>query len=183
MEWDSRKQDLDEPVVDRVCRLVAAAPRDRGIVADVALFYLPYVATILNHWPETKVVCLRRERQEVIESFQRKIAANWKKGVNHWTAQRDGVRTTEWCKAFPKYDVPPDDLAAGIAMFWDEYYRTVDELRRKFPNNIKIFGTKSLNEPRGVGAILDFIGIPRREQVIIHPHTNRMHGPLQGESA
>lgn len=183
MEWDPQKQNCDEPVIDRICRLVAAAPRDRGIVADVALFYLPYVAAIMNHWPETKIICLRRNRQEMIESFQRKVAESWGKNVNHWTIHRENVRTTEWCKSFPKYDVPPGDLAAGLGMYWDDYYKTVGELRRTFPRNIRIFETESLNTQHGVTAILDFIGIKREDQVIIHPRTNRTRGALHGESA
>ena len=86
LPWNPRKS--KENVVDRVCRLVAAAPPRARIVADVALYYLPYVATILRHWPATRVICLRRDRAEVIESFARKVREHWGDTVNHWTVHQ-----------------------------------------------------------------------------------------------
>ena len=40
-------------------------------VGDVAYWYLPYVERILQLYPDTKFVCLRRDREETIASQMR----------------------------------------------------------------------------------------------------------------
>ena len=49
------------------------------IAADVALWNLPYVTTILAEYPSTKFICLKRDKEETIQSFMRKT----KNGRNH----------------------------------------------------------------------------------------------------
>ena len=55
--------------------------RRHRFVGDVASYYLPYCESIFEN--KGKVIILKRERQEVIESFQRKAPS-----LNHWVEQR-----------------------------------------------------------------------------------------------
>src|SRR5437667_11423287 len=47
--------------------------RQEQVVGDVALYYLPYVEQAIEHSPDVRILCLKRPREEVIESFCRWI--------------------------------------------------------------------------------------------------------------
>lgn len=130
---------------------------------NVAFNWLPYVSEIMSHIVSPRCICLKRDRQEVIESFE-----GYMPTINHWTA-RDSkhwnpkYEQTGTSTAWPKYDLPRPE---AIGAYWDYYYSTADYWENKFPDCFRIFPVDTLNSEKGVKAILKFAGVPSRNRVI-----------------
>ena len=86
------------------------------LVGDVAFYYLPYVEHALSLAPDTKFVCLKRDRKSTVDSY-----LTWSYGRNSWM-QHDGTRwrMNDWYRCYPKY--PVGDKEEAIGRYWDEYY-------------------------------------------------------------
>lgn len=126
-------------------------------VGDVAYYYLPYLEKIMKHFDDVKIVCMWRSRKEVVDSFM------WKtQNLNSW-ADHDGTVwgiSTKWDITFPKYPVALESKRKAVVQYWDEYYEKINELKKKYPDNIKIFRIDALNTEAGQKKIFDFCGIP-----------------------
>lgn len=137
------------------------------IVADVASFYLPYLEEAIAREPEVRIICLKRPREEVVESFGRWLAVTNPLQINHWAARPapGWHHDPLWTRIFPKYDI--EDREQGIRRYWEEYYSRVDELAARYPEHIRVFATHdALNTEEGQRAMLQFAGIPRDKQVL-----------------
>ena len=123
------------------------------VVSDVAFYWTPHVKTFLD-WGdeedrEVRVVGLKRDRQEVIESYDK-----WKPNSDHWSFH--GYRKTlpdQWDHCYPCYDV--DDKREGIGRFWDDVYETLEDIE---DDRVKVFPTEYLNVETGVKEILEHVG-------------------------
>lgn len=126
---------------------------------DVAHWWLPYLEEIFHHFPESKIVCMRRDKQDTVRSFE-KIKGVEGRGFNHWI-KHDGVKWTKnlWDICYPKYNVSSRKTA--IALYWKEYYDFAVRLRRRYPNNIIIVKLSDINSKKGQEKILEFCGIDR----------------------
>lgn len=135
-----------------------AARPDRALVGDVAFYYLPYIEMILARRPDARFIALQRRRATTIDSYMQ-----WTEGRNHWM-KHNGTRWRhdEWDKCYPKYRARTK--AGALRRYWDDYYRTFEQLRRRYPNNLRRFRVESLNTEAGQRAILDFVGIPIDQQ-------------------
>ncbi|HET6878695.1 MAG TPA: sulfotransferase, partial [Pirellulales bacterium] len=115
--------------------------KDAAVVADAASFYLPYVEQAIAHEPDLRVICLKRPREEVVESFCKWLERINPLKINHWVDRpppgwhHDPV----WTRIFPQYDV--EDREQGIRRYWDEYYSRVDELVARYPDHVRVFAT------------------------------------------
>lgn len=155
------------------------------LIGDVGIYYLPYVDQILSRFPEARFPCLRRDRAEVIESYVRKLSVPRRPQTkvesvkaalrsllrpssvtpvrhnsrNHWSGSADSrwVSDRRWDKCFPTYDdLGSTSLEAHIARFYDEYYLHVDDLERRYPENVRVFSIDKLNSVEGRSDILRF---------------------------
>ena len=126
-----------------------------SLVGDVSYFYLPYLEHFIHIFPQMKIVCLERDRQEVIESFM------WKTGWHHHWYEHDGkdwVKYPLWDVTYPKYDIP--DKAQAIGAYWDDYYQKIRLIAKKYPEKVQIFEMDILNTQQGQQRIFDFLEIP-----------------------
>ncbi|HQU43073.1 MAG TPA: hypothetical protein PK867_09680, partial [Pirellulales bacterium] len=88
------------------------------VVADVASFYLPYLEEAIAREPDIRIVCLKRPREEVVESFGKWLAATNPLQINHW-AERPAPgwhHDPVWTPIFPKYEI--EDREQGIRRYW-----------------------------------------------------------------
>ncbi|KKL94555.1 hypothetical protein LCGC14_1863500 [marine sediment metagenome] len=125
--------------------------REAAIIGDVGYYWLNQVNHLLEHVPQAKFICLKRARQEVIES-------TWahSRGLN--------VHPTDpWYRMYPLYNT---DRKTAIGLMWDDYCTISEKLQEKYPEHFKILDTDSLNTQVGVETILDFAEVPKEEQVI-----------------
>lgn len=137
------------------------------LVGDVAAFYLPYVEEAIESEPGVRVICLQRDRDEVVRAFSQVLNETGPLSINHW-AQTPGANCYHdplQTQTFPQYET--QDRAEGIARYWDEYYECAAELARQYPDNVIVFDVNKLTSPDGVRQILDFVGIDRDQQVVV----------------
>jgi hypothetical protein len=137
------------------------------LLGDCASFYLPYIEEAIAAEPDICIVCLKRPREEVVASFCQWLDETVPLPTNHWARQptpgwhHDPVRT----RTYPQYDT--QNREDGIRRYWDEYYQTVDDLVRRYPEHIRLFDTyEALNTESGLRDLLSFVGIPPERQVL-----------------
>lgn len=149
--------------------------RKTRVIADVALWNLSYVTTILAEFPSTKFICLQRDKEAVVKSFMRKTRDN----RNHWTQfDSEYWDQIEWYKemkcpyrnCYPRFDA---DKEEALGLYWDYYYVVAKTYQDSFPNNFRIFPVEYLNSRDGCEKILTFAGY--KEMVIkVGLHKNRL---------
>jgi hypothetical protein len=147
----------------------------KPLLGDVASFYLPYLEDAIAVEPEVRVVCLRRPCEEVVASFCEWLDQNTPLPMNHWSRQpapgwhHDPNRT----RIYPQYET--QNREEGIRRYWNEYYQQADELRRRFPDHIRVFDMcEALNTEAGLGELLGFVGIaPERQVLAVGTHVDR----------
>lgn len=137
--WDN------EPDVagEMISRLLA---RKATTVGDVGYYWLNHVERLMKVAPHAKFICLKRDRQEVIESMW-----DFTRGLNVHP-------TDEWFRMYPRYDT---DRKTAIGLMWDDYYSLAEGLQSKHPEHFRIFDIDSLNTEKGQREILSFAGIKK----------------------
>jgi len=133
------------------------------IYGDSAHYYAYYIDLIMARFPDAKIFCLKRDREQVIHSYhvkvtKRAIGKKYKCYRNFWQNTR-GRDHSDWDAAYPKYDRNLT-LPEAIGCYYDDYYRSVDIKMKLYPNNIRVFDTECLNTRDGVCSLLDFVGVP-----------------------
>jgi hypothetical protein len=117
------------------------------LTGDVAFYYLPHVRSIWKEFPDTKFVCLRRDKQETVNSFFRCYS---KEQVEQWFSTNSGY----WASRFPIYkDVTTRNK---VRSYWSEYYETAVGLEN---DRFRIFDTGMLNCPDKIHEMFRFIGV------------------------
>jgi hypothetical protein len=137
---------------------------DFKLWGDVGFYYLSYVEMIWQEIPETRFICLKRDREETVISFERYLATT----MLHWSKQG----TSCWNRCYPTIDGPtrPD----RIRKYWDLYYTEAERLSAD--PRFRIWPTQALNKPGGVIEMLDFVGVQKPEVEVgiwLHQSGNR----------
>lgn len=133
------------------------------VVGDVAFWYLKYVANLVKDFPNVRIVCLQRNREDTVKSLM-KCADKF--GASHcidefseyydfdkWPLEAPDAVALRAC--FPKYNAPAKE---AYGHYWDEYYYLATECQKMFPKNFKIFGIEALNEHQRIVDLLRFCG-------------------------
>jgi hypothetical protein len=133
---------------------------DAEIKSDTGFYYLVYVETILELYPNTKFVCLRRNKEKTIRGYIGKVG---KKRANHWTRKNskhwtDGwINDSKWDRCYPKYDL---DQREAIEKYYDEYYSIAETYQSKYKDNFRIWWMNfALNTEQGQKEIFNFINL------------------------
>ncbi|MDX1918306.1 MAG: sulfotransferase [Candidatus Caenarcaniphilales bacterium] len=143
-----------DPELRQVIAYFRAKLSGYDLVGDSASYYLPYVEHLLETFPESKLICLERDRADTVKSFLAKT------GLHHNWLPNNGVSwriNLVWDSTFPKY--PIEDKKEAIGRYWDEYYNRARDLAERHPGNFAIFKLAELNHEAGQKAILTFLGI------------------------
>lgn len=145
---------------DRVLEMLewARGLDNPGLRGDVASYYLSYVDFILSRQPEARFICLRRPRNETVDSFMRITP-----GKNHWFDHGgEGWEPDMWDDSFPSY--PDKDKRAALTRYWNEYYAEAERLKAVYPERFRIFDTTALNDRKGQAELLRFAGVAPEQQ-------------------
>ena len=139
------------------------------INGDVGFYYLNYVDFILKKKPDTRFICLKRRKEEVIASYLKKTD-----GRNHWVNHDNKIWSADplWDVAYPKFDT--SDKASAIGMYYDLYYQIIHTLKDKYPNNLKIFDIERLNSRKGIRSMLIFCGYTQHEMNVSIKYLNKL---------
>ncbi|MDA8052239.1 MAG: sulfotransferase [Rhodospirillales bacterium] len=172
---------------DQLCRMQRVR-----MIGDIAFYYLTYVERLTRHNPNIRFVCLRRDREETIQSWMRKSAVErWRskriadrisslitreryhESRNFWM-DHDGSRWQKdpvWDKCFPKFAAKTKREAVG--MYWDYYYEQAEILGQKLGEVFRVVDTEFLGEANFQTELLEYCGIPVHEQVHVDAHIHR----------
>lgn len=183
--------DLSRAVAAQVYDRLRQMPRVR-LLGDIAFYYLSYVDLIVERDPNVRFLCLRRDREETIESWMRYTTidrsrseqladrlSSWitrepyRESRNFWM-EHDGttwLKDPVWDKCFPKFEARTKREAIG--KYWDYYYETAEAIVRKRPEHFRIIDTKHLGSRDRQRDILDYCGIAAADQVLTDAHINR----------
>ncbi|MGH1367092.1 MAG: sulfotransferase [Maritimibacter sp.] len=158
-------------------------------VGDVALYYLPYVRHILSIEPQAKFPCMKRDRDETVFSFTKKLNTHGYSALtkfrfklsgksthrNPWSSENDTrwVKNHIWDRLFPSTKTNSTSLEDYVADWYDYYYSEVEALMEIHPKSIEIFPTTSLNSDDGQSDILKFCGLTVSEDSFTHVHSNK----------
>lgn len=137
MPWN-RNPDVYEEMFSRLFS------RDADIIGDSGYYWINYVEDLLQPKPDTRFICLKRNRDEVIKSMW-----NHSRGLNTHP-------TDDWFMMYPRYDT---DRKSAVGLMWDEYYELAERWQDKYPDYFRIFDMDLLNTERGQEEILSFADI------------------------
>ena len=155
--------EFDEKTLDYYLNKITS--RNSFFAGDVAFYLLPYVETIIKKYPESRFVCLMRDKEETVCSYEKKTI-----GRNHWQTHRgEFYQLCPWDKCYPKYECK--NKRTALELYYDDYYSFVDSLVKKYPSNVSLFPMDSLNDEKEVKSILKFIDVPEKD-AIIKPSSN-----------
>jgi len=159
LPWE-RREDARQVLAARFARFRHNCKKGKGLLGDCASFYLPYLEDVIALEPRVRVACLRRPCEEVVASFCGWLDWNTPLPTNHWARQpapgwhHDPRRTL----IYPQYET--QNREEGIRLYWEEYYRRVDELRGRWPEHIRVFDTcEALDTEAGLREVLSFAGV------------------------
>ncbi len=171
-----------------------AMPRVK-LIGDIAYYYLSYVDDILALNQQVRFVCIKRDRQQTIDSWMTKSAIHrWRSlwladrlkslitrtpfhsARNFWQ-EHDGERYQPdpvWDSTFPKFEA--SSRYEAIGKYWDYYYRQAELTAQRHPGHFRIFPIDAMSKPEGQRDILGFIGIGAADMVVkdkFHAHKSR----------
>ena len=132
--------------------------REEDYIGDVGFYWINYVEDMLTVKPDAKFICLKRDRQEVIESMW-----DFTRGLNTHPAN-------DWFMMYPRYDTDPK---SAVGLMWDDYMELTNRLVDKHRNSFKIFKIEHLNSKDGVNSILDFAGFPDNRETLVGIKLNK----------
>jgi hypothetical protein len=183
--------DLSRKVVlknyEKLCRMSRVS-----LIGDIAFYYLSYVEMIAEMNPNVRFVCLKRDKEETVQSWIRKA------GIDRWLSKRMGDRIASaivrtpyhtsrnfwmehdgtvwqldpvWDKCFPKFK--SDTIEDAISQYWDYYYEESEKLVKKLPNVFRIFATETLEQPESQADIPSYCGAPLEQKIQADVHLHK----------
>lgn len=154
--------------------ITALTKRRCAISCDVSFWHLPYVEYILDKYTDAKFVCLERDKEATVISYNNKTGPNVKLGKkprNHWTDRNSQYwepgtfrEDPVYDKCYPKYDLPK---LLAIEAYWVEYYEMSQFYENKFPENFRVYKTEEvLNDAPTQKNLLTFVGISEEDMIV-----------------
>jgi hypothetical protein len=183
--------DLARPVAantyDQLCRM------DRvQTIGDIAFYYLSYVEAIATRNANVRFVCLKRDKEETVESWMKKTSihrwhskkvadrlAAWitrgayHQGINPWM-EHDGtiwMQDLVWDKCFPKFSA--SSKREAVSKYWDFYYGEADRLVGRLGNVFRIVETNRLSDRSFQRGLLTFCGVELQSHVYTDAHIHQ----------
>lgn len=141
--------------------------KSTDLVILIGYFFLSYIKKILKHYPETRVICIKRPMKETIRSIEVKLrhhrtCAFTSKNSQIWK-DKDLTEFRTYF-TFPHFDM---EFKEGVVAYWNLYYSTADQLAKQFPNNFRVYDMDSLlNDEIVQREGLTFLGIPEDKVLV-----------------
>ncbi len=126
---------------EAMSRVAGIAARLSLVAADVAWHYLCHLLVILDNYPDTKFICLERDRTGYLISAYRKILANVNPFQDH--DGRDWISFPEFECGVPKFNRCSRDKT--LQRYYDFYILKSYRLAERFSDNVRIWPMDVLN--------------------------------------
>lgn len=126
-------------------------------VADVSHWWLNYFNVIIKNHPNSRFVCIKRNKGSTVSSFLNMKGNGAPGSLNHWMNHKgDHWRLNPWDKCYPDFET--NSLKDAIGQYWDLYYDQSNKIAMKHPQHFKVFELDKLSSEQGQLEILDFCG-------------------------
>lgn len=131
---------------------------DKGkFVGDVGSYTLPHVESISKYFDDVKLLVLKRNRKDTVDSWMRWVASRH----NYWVPHTMGIWEDDgYDKVFPKFDLENHPKEIAIGSYYDVYYDTCKMLEKKF--NLLWIKTEDLELRKTQEMILEFCGFDKK---------------------
>jgi hypothetical protein len=161
VSWTPEPEEI-EFHLRRFRRLAAYHP----LVADVSHWWLNVIERFFAEFPEARVVGTFRAVESCAGSFMR-IKGSGRGSYHHWVPYANGIwAAARWDPAYPTYPLPeqaaldPDGAKFElITRYVQEYNDAMQALAQRFPANVMLVHTESLDDAAVQNAIFDFVGL------------------------
>ena len=154
---------------DQWCRRILrdySTWKGAGLYGDVALQH----GSWLDQWCRegAKVVIMKRELEPWLKSFHKKSGTGRRRDRNNWQPPGEGGTPgiSRWYGCFPVFS----GLAGkqeGLLEYYNHYYNEITPaVLDRYPRQVILCYVDVFNTVQGQRQLLDFLGVPREEQVI-----------------
>lgn len=158
--------------INLILNQMLARPERR--VANISLNLPHYVPPLLDRFPTLKVIVMCRNAGATAASYVRWLGTHG--GGNRWSATQS--KRDEWYAAYPHLeDADEIGVYACAARFCDEFYDAMNWLYTRYFPRVHCVQMDALNNEAGVRDVLDFVGIPRDQQVVTFRKLNTVEQP------
>lgn len=131
--------------------------RVRRVGGDFGPYWLHYVEDILTRDPETRFVCLQREREATCRSWEKAAFGKRRFGVRFAWRAPDGKIHVDDAVGGSEGPIPE-----AIRAYYDAYYTRSRDLAAKYPRRFRIFRSPDVIEGRKARReMLRFAGLKR----------------------
>lgn len=171
-----------------------------AIVADVGFYWLDYVDSILEVHLGAKFICLKRDKEDVVNSYMRTGSFAMHHRLMEGAFGRDLYRlcdhvtqeeldnmdkaTKDWVEATWKLAVPYDiidNTPEGIknrrewfSYYWEEYNKDAEKWQEKYPDSFVVYDMLiALNTEEGRHKLFNFIGIVPDKESLTRQYNRR----------
>lgn len=173
LPWDF--DDGGEAAVRKI-RKFFLTPEAEGlsIVGETSWFLIRHAEHILNAFPSARFICIRRDRDETIDSFSRWLDGYFPVETNLWASQpkASGHHDPILSPSVPKFDEPT--VTQAIGRYWDAFYDEAKKLSDTHPDRVRMFEMgDALTQDATQRELLSFAGVPddsHTVQLDIHEH-------------
>lgn len=150
---------IDYGLANAIIRLygLLSLYKDTYLAVSIAHYFLPYFEKIIEMYPETRFICLKRNKEETVQSLI--LAA---KTRNFWTDTSSKFWDTNYSRGkfyytFPSFDLPRSDAAAK---YYDHYFEIVSSLINRYPDHAKLYNVPEVFEDKMLQhESLEFLGV------------------------
>ena len=136
-------------------------------VGDVNYAWAQYALRVVEDFPCVKFIHIWRDKEESVESFwklsQARIEAQ--KTVSLWAEE------SLWYTIYPFFGFPP--TKDQIANTYEIFHKIAETMMYKYPRQTYTIKMDSLNNTDSIKKLLDFVGIPEKEQVVQKVQANK----------
>jgi len=141
------------PRIDRIVREILIG-RSAYFMGDIGPWYLPYVPRLIE-LNRARVICLKRDRQQTIDSFLRQRFDHCSLNPQPSVAPPELL-----AQSLPKFK---GDRAEAAGRYWDFYYDMADQYQELYPQRFRIVPMEDLNCDEAQIAMCTFLGWDRAD--------------------
>ena len=132
------------------------------LIGEVSCALLPHVQAIRDPVPDLRVICLHRNREDVVKSFMSwMVPSNLRPSDRVLRAEKfSGTNIPDVVERFPVIDAATPEQA------WGFYWEMAEKLMEAVKEPVKHVWMNSLNDDYTLESIFDFLEIPSQDRVL-----------------
>jgi hypothetical protein len=149
--------------------------RENHLIGDVSSFWLPHIANLKAEIPDLRVVCLHRDKDQVVESFLKWLAGlSNLRPVDMFVLVQDPILKL-YINLFPTID----HLTAKQA--WEVYWDLCEKIMAEIEPPVLHMDMEDLNDNEALDQVHAFLGVNPEDR--IKPLRRRYNEqPMPGQS-